>query len=232
MSDSGFLAAGADVRYRTVLRNVYLWMTAGLGITAVVAWSASRVGSPMYSIIASPAMIAILIGELVLVMVLARNIMRMSVPAAVGSFALYAVLNGLSMAYIFLAYTNTVIFQAFAVSGGMFGVMSLWAVTTKRDLSGWGHYLFMGLIGLIIAGLVGMFFGGQNYYMLYSAVGVILFTLLTAYDTQQIKRLSDQVSAEVGEADYVRLSILGALKLYLDFINMFLFLLRIFGRRR
>ena len=110
--------------------------------------------------------------------------------------------------------------------------MSLWAITTKRDLSGWGHYLFMGLIGLIIAGVVGIFIGGETYHFLYSAVGVVLFTALTAYDTQMIKRMSDGASADVGESDFVRLSIIGALKLYLDFINMFLFLLRIFGRRR
>ncbi|MCK5734937.1 MAG: Bax inhibitor-1/YccA family protein, partial [Spirochaetaceae bacterium] len=111
-------------------------------------------------------------------------------------------------------------------------VMSLWAVTTKRDLSGWGHYLFMGLIGLIITGLVGMFIGGDTFNFLYSALGVVLFTALTAYDTQMIKKMSDGVSANVGEDDFIRLSIIGALKLYLDFLNMFLFLLRIFGRRR
>ena len=158
--------------------------------------------------------------------------MTMSVPAAMGGFMLYAVLNGVLMSFIFLAYTGTVIFQAFAVSAGMFAVMSLWAITTKRDLSGWGHYLFMGLIGLIIAGVVGIFIGGETYHFLYSAVGVVLFTALTAYDTQMIKRMSDGASADVGESDFVRLSIIGALKLYLDFINMFLFLLRIFGRRR
>jgi FtsH-binding integral membrane protein len=149
-----------------------------------------------------------------------------------GSFALYAVLNGVVMSFVFLAYTGTVIFQAFAVSAGMFAVMSLWAVTTKRDLSGWGHYLFMGLVGLIIAGVVGIFVGGETYQLLYSSVGVILFTALTAYDTQMIKKMSDGMSSNVAESDFVRLSIIGALKLYLDFINMFLFLLRIFGRRR
>ena len=232
MSDTGFLAAGANARYRTILRNVYLWMTVGLGLTALVAWYTAQPGSPLRGIVFSPVIYVLMIAELILVIVLSRNIMRMSVGSAVGLFLAYSFLNGLTMSFIFLAYTGAAIFQAFAVAGGMFAVMSLWAVTTKRDLSGWGHYLFMGLIGLIIAGLVGFFVGGETFNLLYSSAGVILFTLLTAYDTQRIKAMSDQLSGEVGENDYVRMSILGALRLYLDFINMFLFLLRIFGRRR
>ncbi len=234
MENTGFLAAGAQARYRTILRNVYMWMTVGLSLTAVVAWwsaNSPTVRQLMFGNGRLPFFV-LAIGTFVLVVVLSRNIMKMSVSAAMGGFALYAVLNGFLMSFIFLAYTNTVIFQAFAVSAGMFAVMSLWAVTTKRDLSGWGHYLFMGLIGLIIAGLVGIFIGGAAYNFLYSAAGVVLFTALTAYDTQMIKKMSDQASADASEDDFIRLSIIGALKLYLDFINMFLFLLRIFGRRR
>lgn len=232
-NETGFLAAGAQARERTIIKNVYLWMTAALSLTAVVAWWSAN----------SPALRQALFGNgllpfyiliaatFILVLVISRNIMKMSVPVAMGSFALYAVLNGVMVSSIFLAYTGTVIFQAFAVSAGMFAAMSLWAVTTKRDLSGWGHYLFMGLVGLIIAGVVGIFVGGETYQLLYSAVGVIIFTALTAYDTQRIKKMSDGMSAAAGEADFVRLSIIGALNLYLDFLNMFLFLLRIFGRR-
>lgn len=234
MESTGFLAAGAQARYRTILRNVYMWMTVGLSLTAVVAWWAAGTPAVMQLMFGSGSIpfFVLAIGTFILVAVLSRNIMKMSMTAAMGGFALYAVLNGFLMSFIFLAYTGTVIFQAFAVSAGMFAVMSLWAATTKKDLSGWGHYLFMGLIGLIIAGLVGMFIGGAAYNFLYSAVGVVLFTALTAYDTQMIKKMSDQASSGAGEEDFVRLSIIGALKLYLDFINMFLFLLRIFGRRR
>ena len=234
MSDTGFLAAGAQSRYRTILKNVYLWMTVGLGLTAAVSWFTANSPALRTLIFGNGAIgyWALIIGELILVVVLTRNIMRMSVSAAVGSFAAFAVVNGLTLSAVFLAYTGTAIFQAFAVAGGMFAVMSLWAVTTKKDLSGWGHYLMMGLIGLIITGLVGMFVGGETFNLLYSAAGVLLFTALTAFDTQRIQKMSDAMSVEVGEADYVRLSIIGALKLYLDFINMFLFLLRIFGRRR
>ncbi len=231
---TGLLASGAQARYRTILRNVYMWMSVGLSLTAVMAWWAANsvtVRNILFENGRAPIFILI-IGSFRLVFLLSRNSRTMSVPAAMGGFMLYAVLNGVLMSFIFLAYTGTVIFQAFAVSAGMFAVMSLWAITTKRDLSGWGHYLFMGLIGLIIAGVVGIFIGGETYHFLYSAVGVVLFTALTAYDTQMIKRMSDGASADVGESDFVRLSIIGALKLYLDFINMFLFLLRIFGRRR
>lgn len=234
MSDSGFLAAGAKVRYRTILRNVYLWMTVGLSLTASVAWWAARTPEVYRFMFTGtiPPFYLLLICELVLVIVLSRNIMTMSVPAAIGGFALYSALNGMTISYIFKYYTGSVIFQAFVVAGGMFAVMSLWALTTKRDLSGWGQYLMMGLVGLLIAGLVGMFFQSEDFNLLYSGVGVILFTALTAYDTQRIKKMSDSLSGEVAEDDYIRLSIIGALKLYLDFINMFLFLLRIFGRRR
>ncbi len=233
-NEAGFLSAGAQVRYRTILRNVYMWMTLGLGITAAVSWWIYTNPSVQQTLFSRGAMpfFLLMIGELVLVMVLSRRIMQMSVPAAVGCFSLYSVLNGITISLVLLAYAKIVIFQAFAVSAGMFAVMSLWAVTTKKDLSGWGHFLFMGLIGLLIAGIVGMFFQSETFGLLYSGIGVILFTALTAYDTQMIKKMSDSLSAEVGETDYVRLSVLGALKLYLDFINMFLFLLRIFGRRR
>lgn len=211
-----------------------MWMMLGLSLTAVIAWWSANSPAMMRALFGSGRMpfFLLAIGTFVLVVVLSRNIMSMSVPMAMGGFALYAVLNGLLVSSIFLAYTGTVIFQAFAVSAGMFAVMSLWAATTKRDLSGWGHYLFMGLIGLIITGIVGIFVRSEAYQLLYSAIGVVLFTALTAYDTQMIKKMSDSASAGIGETDFVRLSIIGALKLYLDFLNMFLFLLRIFGRRR
>lgn len=235
MSDSRFFSAAAEVRHRTVIRNVYMWMTAGLALTAAVAWWTVTTPAVLRFLFGTRfTFFAIIIAEFILVLALSRRIMTMSVPAAVGGFALYSFLNGLTISGVFLTYTGSTIFQAFFTAGGMFGVMSLWAFTTKRDLSGWGHYLFMGLIGLIIAGLVGMFIrgeSGESYHLIYSGLGVILFTALTAYDTQMIKRMSDQAGG-VGQDDFVRLSIMGALKLYLDFINMFLFLLRLFGRRR
>lgn len=234
MSNSEYMPAGAQAQFRTILRNVYLWMTAGLGLTAAIAWWAASTPAVMQALFGRgiAPFFVLVIAELVLVIVLSRRIMQMSVSTAVISFIAYASLNGLTLSLIFLAYTSTSIVQALVSCSAMYAVMSIWAVTTKRDLSGLGHYLFMGLIGLIIAGVLGMFFRNEAFHFLYSAAGVVLFTILTAYDTQMIKKMSDNATGMVGESDYIRLSILGALKLYLDFINLFLFLLRLFGRRR
>jgi len=231
MVNSSLLTAELRLRHRTILRGVYMWMTLGLSSTAIVAWWVSKTPAFIEALYGRGVMPLILLslGILILVIMLSRNIMRMSMGGAIGGFLLYSVLNGLLCSSVFIMYTRYAVFQAFAVSAGMFAAMSLWGLATKRDLSGWGHYLFMGLIGLIIAGVVGMFIGGETYHFLYSLIGVVLFTALTAYDTQMIKRMSD--NASVDEADFTRLSILGALKLYLDFINIFLFMLRLFGRR-
>ena len=233
-SDTGFLAAGAEARHRTILKNVYMWMGLGLAITAVVSWwvlSTPAVLNTIFSM-GSMGMIVLFIAEIALVAFLSRRVMHMSAGAAVGCFALYSALNGITLTPILLIYTQAVVFQAFAIAAGMFAVTGFWAVVTKKDLSGWGHFLRMGLFGLIIVSIVSFFFQSEMMSILISSAGVVLFTALTAYDTQQIRRMSDSLSSEVGEADYVRLSILGALKLYLDFINLFLFLLRLLGRRR
>ncbi|MDC7222912.1 MAG: Bax inhibitor-1/YccA family protein [Spirochaetales bacterium] len=215
---------------QTILRNVYLWMTIGLLITAGVAWAVIQGGFYQY-IFNSGSYLILTIAEVVLVIYLSRNIMRMNTGRAVAAFTGYSALNGLTLSVIFLRYTSSDISSAFIAAAVMFGVVSFWATVTKKDMSGWGHYLFMGLIGLLVAGLINMFFYGSVFSTIYSYFGVLLFTGLAAYDTQMIKRMSDQMSSQVDEASYVKLSILGALKLYLDFINMFLFILRIFGRR-
>ena len=167
-----------------------------------------------------------------MVWVLSARIMKLSPAAAAGGFAVYAILNGVTLSIIFLAYTSSHISTAFFVTAGTFAGMSLFAVTTKRDLSRVGSYLVYGLWGIIIATVVNLFLRSATVEWIVSYVGVALFLGLTAYDTQIIKRWSEQAGAEIAEPDYIRLSILGALKLYLDFINLFLFFLRIFGRRR
>jgi hypothetical protein len=142
------------------------------------------------------------------------------------------VLNGVTLSVILLAYARASISTALFVSAGTFAGMSLYAVTTKRDLSRFGTYLIYGLWGILIASLVNMFLRSPAVHWVLSYLGVALFLGLTAYDTQVIKRWSQELGDSAGEADYIRLSILGALKLYLDFINLFLFFVRIFGRRR
>jgi len=221
------------VRTRSILRNTYLWMTGGLALTGVVAFGVASNPTVIQALLANRFLFfGLIIGELILVIALSRRIMTLSPGAAVGGFALYAALNGVTLSLIFLAYTGTTIARVFFISAGTFAGVSLYAATTRRDLSGIGQYLIMGLWGIIIASLVNFFLRSESLYWIISYIGVAVFIGLTAYDTQIIKRWSDQYGDSLGEADYMRLSILGALKLYLDFINLFLFFLRIFGRRR
>lgn len=208
-------------------------MTAGLALTGVVAYWLTGNAAAMRAIVTNPMLFyGAMIGELVLVMFLSARIGAMSAAAATVAFAVYAALNGVTMSVIFLAYTGTTIALAFFTTAATFGAMSIYALTTKRDLSGIGHYLLMGLIGLIIASVVNMFLRSTPMYYLISYAGVALFMGLTAWDTQRITAMSRQFSGTVDEENYIKLSIMGALKLYLDFINIFLFLLRIFGRRK
>jgi len=217
---------------RNILRNVYIWMTAALAITGLVAWGISQ-NLDLTLQLMSPGIIwGIMIAEVLMVIILSRVVFKLNPIVATLLFALYSVINGVSLSFIFLAYELGAIYKAFFITAGLFGAMSVYAVGTKRDLSGWGHYLFMGLIGLVIAMVVNLFLQSGPMDYLISVIGVVLFTLLTAYDTQKIKRMSDSYSESVSEPDYIRISIAGALTLYLDFINMFLYILRIFGNRR
>ena len=221
------------VRTRSILRNTYLWMTGGLALTGVVALGVASNPTIVQALVSNLILFfGLIVAELILVIYLSRKIMTLSPGAAVGGFAAYAALNGITLSVIFLAYTGTSIATVFFITAGTFAGVSLYAVTTRRDLSGIGHYLIMGLWGIIIASLVNFFLRSETLYWIISYVGVAVFIGLTAYDTQIIKRWSDQYGDSLPEADYMRLSILGALKLYLDFINLFLFFLRIFGRRR
>ncbi len=220
------------VRERNILRNVYLWMTAGLALTGVVAFGVANNPSIMRALVGNQMIFLLLIfGELGLVMYLGTRIMHMSASSATMAFAGYSVLNGITLSVIFLAYTGAEISLAFFTAAGTFAGMSLYAMTTKRDLSGIGHYLIMGLWGVIIASVINIFLRSEGLYYMISYIGVFVFIGLTAYDTQMIKRWNAQFGTSTTEEQYVKLSILGALKLYLDFINIFLFLLRIFGRR-
>ena len=228
---SNYLSEERAEKERSLLRNVYMWMTAGLALTGVVSfWMLSSPQRVVY-IYQSKLIWAFIIAEFILVFFISARIMKISPRTAVLSFAAYAVLNGITLSIIFLAYTSASIASTFFITAGTFAVMSLYAVTTKRDLSGIGNYLFMGLLGLIIASVANYFLKSPVLYWVVSYAGVLIFCGLTAYDTQHILRMSREYSGSIAEEDYVRFSILGALKLYLDFINMFIFFLRIFGRR-
>jgi FtsH-binding integral membrane protein len=234
MSDRNISSLSSQaVRTRSLLRNTYLWMTGGLALTGVVAFGVASNQAVVQALVSNMILFfGLIVGELILVIYLSRRIMTLSPGTAVGGFALYAALNGVTLSLIFLAYTGTAIARVFFITAGTFAGVSLYAATTRRDLSGIGQYLFMGLIGIIIASLVNFFLRSETLYWIISYIGVAVFVGLTAYDTQIIKRWSEQHGDSLAEADFMRLSILGALKLYLDFINLFLFFLRIFGRRR
>ena len=173
---------------------------------------------------------ACVFGELGLVIWLSAAINRLSVSSATILFFLYALVNGLTMSAIFFVYTADSIAGTFFISGGMFMVMAAFGYFTKRDLSGWGSMLFMALIGIIIASLVNMFLHNGMLQLIISYIGVAVFVGLTAYDVQKIKNFSANMS--MGEEQAQKGTIMGALTLYLDFINLFLYLLRIFGKRK
>ena len=222
----------AAARDRSIIKNVYLWMTAGLSLTGVVAFGLSSNQSLMISLVSNRILFfGIIFAELGLVMYLSARIQKMSASAATFAFAMYAFLNGITLSVIFLAYTGTTISLAFFTTAATFGGMSLYAMTTKRDLSGMGHYLMMGVLGIIIVSVINIFLKSPAVYYMISYIGVVVFMGLTAYDTQTILKWSAR-SGSVSEEQYIKISIMGALKLYLDFINIFLFMLRIFGRRR
>ncbi|MCL2791665.1 MAG: Bax inhibitor-1/YccA family protein [Spirochaetaceae bacterium] len=228
---SDFLSTDRVIQERNLLKNVYMWMTGGLALTAVVSlWMVSD-PQRVINLFQSGMIWAIFIGKLALVFFLSAKIMSMSPRTAVLSFTVYSALTGVTLSSIFLAYTMVSIVSTLFITAGTFAAMSIYAMTTKRDLSGMGSYLFMGLLGLIIASIVNLFLKSPGLYWLVSYAGVLIFCGLTAYDTQNILKMSREYSSSIADEDYIRFSIIGALKLYLDFINMFIFLLRIFGRR-
>jgi len=212
--------------------QVYGWMAAGLALTGGVALFAAASPALMNFIFGTRfVFIGLIILELVIVGFLSARIFQWSRGQAQAAFIGYALLNGLTLSVIFLAYTASSIASTFFTTAIMFGVMSAFGYFTKSDLSGWGKLLSMALIGLVIAMVVNMFWGNSTLNLLVSFVGVILFTALAAYDTQKLKQLAF-LGVTDGEEMHDKASILGALTLYLDFVNLFLFLLRFFGRRR
>ena len=220
------------VRENRILRNVYLWMTGGLGLTAVIALGVAGNPTLVQGLLRNPMLFyGLVIGELLLVMFLAARITRLSPTAATGSFVLYAGLNGVTLSVLFLLFTQQSIALAFVVAAGTFAGTSAWGFVTKRDLTSVGHYAGMAVWGILLALVVNMFLRSPAFDYLVSLIGVGVFVALTAYDTQAIKRWSEEAGDRMSEDDFVRFSILGALKLYIDFINIFLFLVRLLGQR-
>jgi FtsH-binding integral membrane protein len=214
------------------MTKVYGWMTFALLITGGVAWFVSNTPSiyiPLFSNSFAPIILMVL--TVGLVMVISGAINKLSVSAAVGLFTLYSVLMGVTLSAVFLIYTRSSIASTFFISAAMFGVMSIFGMLTKHNLSGMGRFMMMGLIGIIIASIVNIFLKSEPLYWVITYIGVLVFAGLTAYDTQRLKETAYQLQG--ADASMVtKVSITGALSLYLDFINLFLMLLRILGDRR
>jgi len=222
-----------DEGLRSYMLRVYNYMGAGLVITGLVAWFTSQwaMSSPANAelLYASPLAWVIMLSPLAFVLVLSFGINKLSASTAQLLFWAFAGVMGLSLSSIFLVYTGASITKVFFISAATFGAMSLYGYTTKRDLTGVGNFLIMGLIGLIIASVVNIFLASSALDWAISAIGVLIFVGLTAYDTQKIKEsYSETFGAEILKKG----AVMGALSLYLDFINLFLMLLRLFGRRR
>jgi FtsH-binding integral membrane protein len=218
-------------RERSILKNVYLWMTAGLAMTGVVSYAVATNDTLLRMFLGSSvSFLFIIFAQFGLVIYLSARLQKMASTSAIAAFMGYSILTGITLSVIFYAYSGLVISRAFFTTAASFGGMSLYGMTTKRDLDGIGHYLIMGLWGIIIASLINMFLGSANVYYIISIIGVLVFLGLTAWDTQKIRKMNDAYGSSMDEETYIKLSIIGALMLYLDFINIFLFLLRIFGR--
>jgi len=222
-----------QVRVNEFIRSVYNWMAIGLGLTGFVAYYVANSPSLVQLIFQNQILFfGLIIAELALVFTLSARVNKMQASTATALFVIYSALNGATLSFIFLAYTASSITSTFFICAGTFVACSIYGWTTKRDLTSIGGFLTMGLIGIIIATLVNMFIRSSAMSMIISYIGVIVFVGLTAYDTQHLKTMS-MTQPDGLEAGVVRKgAILGALRLYLDFINLFLMLLRIFGDRR
>jgi FtsH-binding integral membrane protein len=222
--------AGAIARF---FNSVYAWMAAGLGVTAAVAWWVSTQPDVMHAIFSGGMLLGLFIAQLALVFIVSSAVQRIGPGMATVLFLIYAGLNGLTLSGIFLIYAHALIASAFVVTAAMFGAMSLYGFVTKRDLTSLGAFLFMGLIGIIIASIVSIFWHPTILTVLINYLGAFIFIGLTAYDTQRLKAMAIQTQNDGRMA--ARLSVTGALMLYLDFLNLFLFILSILrndNRRR
>jgi FtsH-binding integral membrane protein len=223
----------AEVLVNDYVRSVYNWMGIGLALTGFIAYYVSTNEALIRLIFGNSFLFfGLLIAELALVFAISGMVQRMSAGTATALFVLYSALNGVTLSFIFLAYARASIFSTFFICAGTFAACSIYGWTTKRDLTSLGGFLLMGLFGIIIATVVNMFIRSSGMSMIISYIGVIVFVGLTAYDTQKIKNMALTQPAGLDGAVIRKGAILGALSLYLDFINLFLMLLRIFGQSR
>ncbi len=220
-----------SLAFPALMRKVYVWMTLALAITGLTAYGIANSPGLFYAIVSNQFLFwGLVIGEFALVLGINSAIHRLSITTATLLFILYSVVNGATLSVIFMVYALTSIANVFFITAGTFAVMAFIGYTTKKDLTSLGKMLFMGLIGIIIATVVNIFLGSSMLNMIVSYVGILVFIGLTAYDSQKIKRLL--YTADSTDESAQKIALLGSLTLYLDFINLFLMLLRIFGGNR
>lgn len=215
--------------FKVLMRKVYLWMTLALMITGITAAGVANSPNILALIYSSQVVMwGIIIAEFGLVIYISARLEKLSLSTATTLFALYSILNGVMLSSIFLLYSTAIISKVFFITAGTFGVTALYGYATKKDLSSLGNILFMALIGLVIATLVNVFMKSAMFDLILSYIGVIIFVGLTAWDSQKIKHM--MIVQQDADERAQKLALIGALSLYLDFINLFLYLLRIFGR--
>lgn len=228
VQDYGATKSAAAVLFR----HVYLWMTLALaitGLTALTVYKSPGLTSLIFS--SNATFFGLLIAEVILVLVMTSAINRLSFTTATLLFILYSVVNGATMSVYLLAYTEESVASTFFITAGTFGVMSAYGSLTKRDLSSWGNLLTMALIGLLICLVVNIFWSNSIFNLIISCIGVLLFTALTAYDSQKIKQMLQAHATEVNDSTQ-KMALIGALSIYLDFINLFIYLLNLLGKRK
>jgi FtsH-binding integral membrane protein len=229
-SNSRFPAAlPVAERVNAFLRAVYAWMAVGLAITAATAWMIAGSPAIVRAIATNRILFWLLLGgQLGIVIALSARVDRMAASTASLLFVVYSALTGVTMSFVLMAYTGESVANTFVVTAGMFGGLALYGTTTRRSLAGMGSFLFMGLIGVVLASVVGIFWHSDALQFVISFIGVIVFSGLAAYDAQRLKAMALATPAGATET----YAIVGALALYLDFVNLFLFLLRFLGNRR
>lgn len=219
----------AAEKVTSFLRAVYGWMFAGLGVTATVAYLTATTPALVQAITTNQILFfGLIIAQLGLVMYLSARALQLAPGTAAALFVLYSAMTGVTLSVILLAYTGESVVNAFVVAAGMFGAMAVYGTTTSRSLAGMGQFLFMGLIGVVLASVVGLFWQSDGFQFVIACAGVIVFTGLTAWDAQRMR----QIAVSLPDGQTGSFGVIGALSLYLNFINLFLMLLRLLSGRR
>ncbi|MEO6949580.1 MAG: Bax inhibitor-1/YccA family protein [Ginsengibacter sp.] len=237
ITDINYIPIGEKTATRSFLANVFMWMFVALGVSAFFAWQFSENQQLMAYLVSDTGLTGLgkitLFAPLGFVLLMSFGFQKLSATALTALFIIYAIITGISFSFILLAYTPGSVLGVFLSASAMFGVMAFMGYTTGKDLSGFGSILRMGVIGILIAMVINFFLKSSQMDYIISIIGVMVFTALTAYDVQKLKRIGEGIEYEgVSANDTKKMSILGALTLYRDFINLFLFMLRLFGSRK